>query len=140
MSRQAPALRYALHVAGCMLPFLALPPLCALLPGPALQAATFAFVYPLCPALSALVPFRMARRGAPPILAWPWPLLATLRLTLHGSRPELAVKLLGALVARAGAARAAPAAARQAPGARRRPTDRAGRARRRGAWRRAARP
>ena len=62
MSRQVPALRYALHVAGCMLPFLALPPLCAPLPAPALQAATFAFVYPLCPALSALVPFRMARR------------------------------------------------------------------------------
>ena len=103
MSRQAPALRYALHVAGCMLPFLALPPLCALLPGPALQAATFAFVYPLCPALSALVPFRMARRGAPPILAWPWPLLGYLLLPLHGMRPELAVGLLSALVAIAGA-------------------------------------
>ena len=103
MSRQVPALRYALHVAGCILPFLALPPLCALLPAPALQAATFAFVYPLCPALSALVPFRMARRGAPPILAWPWPLLGYLLLPLHGMRPELAVGLLSALVAIAGA-------------------------------------
>lgn len=103
MSRQVPAFRYALLAAAGILPFLALPPLCALLPAPALQAATFAFVYPLCPALSALVPFRMARRGAPPILAWPWPLLGYLLLPLHGMRPELAVELLSALVAIAGA-------------------------------------
>ncbi len=103
MSRQVPAFRYALLAAAGILPFLALPPLCALLPAPALQAATFAFVYPLCPALSALVPFRMARRGAPPILAWPWPLLGYLLLPLHGMRPELAVGLLSALVAIAGA-------------------------------------
>ena len=104
MSRQVPAFRYALLAAAGILPFLALPPLCALLPAPALQAATFAFVYPLCPALSALVPFRMARRGAPPILAWPWPLLGYLLLPLHGMRPELAVGLLSALVALTGAA------------------------------------
>lgn len=104
MSRQVPAFRYALLAAAGILPFLALPPLCAPLPAPALQAATFAFVYPLCPALSALVPFRMARRGAPPILAWPWPLLGYLLLPLHGMRPELAVGLLSALVALAGAA------------------------------------
>ncbi len=103
MSRQVPAFRYALLAAAGILPFLALPPLCALLPAPALQAATFAFVYPLCPALSALVPFRMSRRGAPPILAWPWPLLGYLLLPLHGMRPELAVGLLSALVAIAGA-------------------------------------
>ena len=86
-------------IAACILPFAAAPPLLSLLPEEALYAVTFALVYLLCPVLSVIVPYRIARRAIAPIAAWPWPLIGYLILPLYGIRPSFSVLFACALLA-----------------------------------------
>ena len=86
-------------IAACVLPFALLPPLCALLPQPLLAASTFALCYLLCPVLSAVVPYRIARCAIAPIAVWPWPLLGYLLLPLYGLRPSFPLLFACALIA-----------------------------------------
>lgn len=100
MQKQPRTLRcFFFGIAACVIPFAALPPLLTLLPEAALYAGTFGLVYLLCPVLSILVPYRIARRAIAPIAAWPWPLIGYLILPLYGIRPSFAVLFACALLA-----------------------------------------